>query len=154
VSKLIGDFERRAPVAPYPDWNPLLKDLKQLHSLWLTKAEAPAEDKKWIRGVLFGIQTAWNRIAEELAKPNPTIAEIIADWRQHLSSREQAAGQEVVEGVDYGIELVMSAYSDSSSARFRMSRLPRVPRVALTVIRPKKPHKTVESLRPQLSFGG
>ena len=44
-------------MAPHADWRPLLQDLEQLHHLWLTKVETAADDKKWARGVLFGIET-------------------------------------------------------------------------------------------------
>ena len=94
-------------MVPHADWNPLLKDLEKLHRLWLTKAEAEANDKRWIRGVLFGIETGWNRIAEEVAKPSPNIGSMIADWRRHLNSTEEAAAQEASRGVDYGIKLVI-----------------------------------------------
>jgi hypothetical protein len=94
-------------MGPHLDWTALLKDLEQLHTLWLTKAQAAVDDKRWFRGVLFGIETGWNRIAEEIGKPDPNIGSIIANWQQHLNSSKEAAGREVAEGVDYGIELVI-----------------------------------------------
>ena len=109
-------------MAPLADWAPLLKDLEQLHSLWLTKTDAAPDDKKWRRAVLFGIETGWNRIAEEVAKPNPTVPKIIDDWRRHLSARGEAAGQELVEGVDYGIALVIECV-----LRFFENRIPQEP---------------------------
>jgi len=109
-------------MAPLADWAPLLKDLEQLHSLWLTKTDAATEDKEWSHAVLFGIETGWNRIAEEVAKPNPTIRKIIADWQHYLKGREEAAGQELVEGVDYGIALVIECI-----LRFFENRIPQEP---------------------------
>jgi hypothetical protein len=94
-------------MASQPDWNPLLKNLEQLHKIWLKKAETAADDKARIRGVLFGIEIGSNRIVEEVAKPNAAIAAIIADWRRRLLYKEEAASREVVEGVDYGIKLVI-----------------------------------------------
>jgi hypothetical protein len=94
-------------MAPCTDWTPLLKDLEQLRRTWLTKAEAESDDQKWSRSVLFGIETGLNRIAEEVAKADPRVSTVISDWQRHLRSREDIPGQEVVEGVDHGIKLVI-----------------------------------------------
>jgi hypothetical protein len=110
-------------MGPHPDWNALLKDLEELHSLWLTKAQAAVDDKRWFSGVLFGIETGWNRIAEEVGKPNPNIGSTIVNWRQHLDSRKEAGGQEVVKGVDYGIQLTIDCVR-----RFFSSTTPHEPR--------------------------
>ena len=87
------------------DWNRLLKDLEQIHTLWLKKTATEVDDA-WIRGVLVGIEVGSNRIAEEIEDPNPAIPAIIADWRKHLNSREEADA-EVIKGVDHGIKLVV-----------------------------------------------
>jgi hypothetical protein len=105
-----------------PDWNPLLKDLECLHKLWLKKAAVAADNKAWIRGALFGIEVGSNRIVEEVAKPNPAIGAIIADWRRRLINREETSTQEVVEGVDYGIAQVIECVR-----RFFESTIPHEP---------------------------
>src|SRR5215831_20621576 len=109
-------------MATHPDWNLLLKDLEKLHNLWLKMAETTVGDRARIRGVLFGIESGSNRMAEEIAKPNPAIAAVVADWRRHLRHKEEAKGQEVVEGVDHGIELVIECI-----VRFYESKAPRDP---------------------------
>jgi hypothetical protein len=109
-------------VAPRSNWNPLMKDLEQLYDLWLKKAEAAADNKAWIRGVLFGVEVGSNRIAEEIAKPYPAVGAIIADWRRRLIQREETSTQEVVEGVDYGIAQVIECVR-----RFFESTIPHAP---------------------------
>ena len=94
-------------MALYADWDPLLKDLRELHNVWLKKVESPGEDEARIRGVVFGIEVGSNRIAEEVAKAKPAIPAIIAAWRDHLKYREEADRREIIKGVDDGIQLVI-----------------------------------------------
>jgi|SRR5579883_843908 len=95
-----------------PYWDPLLENLRQLHILWLNKANVATDNKARLRGILFGIELGSNRILEELESPHPAIAAIITDWLRRLRQREDANAHEVVDGLDDGIRIVINCVQD------------------------------------------
>ena len=92
------------------NWNELLQRMDRLQRSWDAKRiGVKGKGRMWLGGVRLGIESGRNALAEEIAKANPNIVGRLSEWVHDLSPRrkESVPGQEGIEGVDYGISLVI-----------------------------------------------
>ena len=92
------------------NWNELLQRMDRLQRSWDAKRIGfKGKGRRWLGGVRLGIESGTNALAEEIAKANPNIVGRLSEWVHDLSTRRKGSvpGQEGIEGVDYGISLVI-----------------------------------------------
>lgn len=91
------------------DCSDVLETIDTLHKKWERKIPYLAEQGRgpWASSVLFAIEIARNRIAEECAGSPTELNRLLDEWEQLSSRVDGGTVGESLTGIDFGISLVV-----------------------------------------------
>src|SRR4051812_14130330 len=97
-------------LAPIPDdRHALLRRLRKLQMRWERRMIYLTQQGRglWARGVLFGIETARHRIAEDRTRSLASLNPILEQWEYIGAEDNASSAAESTKGIDFGISLVI-----------------------------------------------
>lgn len=91
------------------DWNDLLEDLATLQRTWEGRTAHLVELGRGLRayGVVFGIETGRRSVAERKASSLAQLNSLLDEWENIASLKASGPAAESIEGIDFGIRLVI-----------------------------------------------
>jgi hypothetical protein len=92
------------------DWNQLLEDLEKLQRTWEARAAKVVEPDLRLRahGVVLGIETGRRSIAELKPSSPAKLNALLNLWEGIANRKASGPAVESIEGIDFGIHLVVS----------------------------------------------
>ncbi len=92
-----------------PIVNDLLRELRKLQTRWERGIAYLTHHGRgpWACGVLFGIETARHRIAEDCVSSLAALDPLLEEWERISANEEVSSSTESTKGVDFGIRLVI-----------------------------------------------
>ena len=128
-----------SPLIGKADCSQVLEAIDELQRKWQGKLPCLAKQGRepWARSVLFAIEIAGNRIAEECASSPMELSALLDEWELIRNRVEDGTAGESIRGIDFGIRLVIWR------VRRCLSRRPQ-----------RKPPKSVNGSQPPLDNKG
>ena len=97
-----------APIAS-ADNHDVLTELGKLQARWERRISSLTQEGRgpWACGVLFGIETARHKIAEDCSSSLTALNPLLEEWARIGAKEELSSSTESTKGVDFGIRLVI-----------------------------------------------
>jgi len=91
------------------DWNHLMEDLETLQRTWEGKTASLVQLGRglWAHGVVFGIETGRNSMAEQKASSVGKLNALLNGWETIANLKVSGPAAESIQGIDFGIHLVI-----------------------------------------------